>query len=502
MGPHPGNLYPFQRHTTRKALWKLVRVVVFLVGALVLGAAGAAQSVAGSSTAQGVAEPSGGAGNRSSPPTEPGGHRPAPGTTSVLVKLNTSFSADEARQLVAANGGSERATIPALQVVVVDIPSGQLQSVRGRYQKDKRVRSVEVDNTRKAAGTPSDPLYSVQWNLPKIGWDQVYGSVTPSGTATLAILDTGVDASHPDLAGKVLPGYSAFAGSDPLTDPNGHGTEMAGITVAATDNQLGVAGVAYSGVSILPVQVLDSTGVGQDSDIVNGVIWATDNGANVVLMPFSNGGFSQTLQDAVSYAWSKGVVLVAATGNDSSSSATYPAGDTDVVGVSATDQNDALWSGSNYGADTFIAAPGVDVPTTEAGGAYITITGTSASSAMVAGVVAFERAMDPAASNSVIVGRGSQHFLRHRQDTLRIFLYAPREDKVQRLLARGKSEKEAEQLVDTVDRERSDFIQKYFHVEWPDRTLYHAMFNTAIGDEAVLHMILDFTKSLDARVIA
>src|SRR5207253_1441148 len=159
---------------------------------------------------------------------------------------------------------------------------------------------------------------------------------------------------------------------------------------------------------IMPVQVLDSTGVGQDSDIVNGVIWATDNGANVVLMPFSNGGFSQTLQDAVSYAWSKGVVLVAATGNDSSSSATYPAGDTDVVGVSATDQNDALWSGSNYGADTFIAAPGVDVPTTEAGGAYITITGTSASSAMVAGVVAFERAMDPAASNSVIVGRLAQ----------------------------------------------------------------------------------------------
>src|SRR5438270_3865850 len=408
MGPHPGNLYPFQRHTTGKALWKLVRVVVFLVGALVLGAAGAAQSVAGSSTAQGVAEPSGGAGNRSSPPTEPGGHRPAPGTTSVLVKLNTSFSADEARQLVAANGGSERATIPALQVVVVDIPSGQLQSVRGRYQKDKRVRSVEVDNTRKAAGTPSDPLYSVQWNLPKIGWDQVYGSVTPSGTVILAILDTGVDASHPDLAGKVLPGYSAFAGSDPLTDPNGHGTEMAGITVAATDNQIGVAGVAYSGVSILPVQVLDSTGVGQDSDIVNGVIWATDNGANVILMPFSNGGFSQQLQDAISYAWSKDVVLVAATGNDGSSSATYPAGDTDVVGVAATDDTDSLWSGSNYGADTFIAAPGVGIPTTDVGGGYGTISGTSASAAMVSAVAAFDRAVDPPASNSAIVGRLAQ----------------------------------------------------------------------------------------------
>jgi cytidylate kinase len=104
--------------------------------------------------------------------------------------------------------------------------------------------------------------------------------------------------------------------------------------------------------------------------------------------------------------------------------------------------------------------------------------------------------------NSVIVGRGSQQFLKNRQDTLRIFLYAPREEKVRRLLARGKSEAEAEQLVDTVDRERADFIQKFFHVEWPDRTLYHTMINTAIGDQAVLHMILDFMKSLDSRVSA
>src|ERR1700681_1423239 len=100
--------------------------------------------------------------------------------------------------------------------------------------------------------------------------------------------------------------------------------------------------------------------------------------------------------------------------------------------------------------------------------------------------------------NSVIVGRGSQQFLRNRQDTLRVFLYAPREDKVRRLLARGKSEAEAEQLVDTVDRERADFIQKYFNVEWPDRAIYHTMINTAIGDQAVVRMILDFMKTVDA----
>lgn len=115
-----------------------------------------------------------------------------------------------------------------------------------------------------------------------------------------------------------------------------------------------------------------------------------------------------------------------------------------------------------------------------------------------------ERVVQHAAKSgeSVIVGRGSQHFLRDRPDTLRVFLYATRENKVRRLLARGKSEKEAQQLVDTVDRERADFIQKYFRVEWPDRAIYHTMINTAIGDEAVVHLILDFMKTVDANATA
>ncbi len=104
--------------------------------------------------------------------------------------------------------------------------------------------------------------------------------------------------------------------------------------------------------------------------------------------------------------------------------------------------------------------------------------------------------------NCVIVGRGSQQFLRNRTDTFRVFLYAPREDKVRRLLGRGKTEGEAEHLVDTVDRERAAFIQKYFHVEWPDRAIYHAMMNTAIGDDAIVHMILNSMQTYDARATA
>jgi cytidylate kinase len=99
--------------------------------------------------------------------------------------------------------------------------------------------------------------------------------------------------------------------------------------------------------------------------------------------------------------------------------------------------------------------------------------------------------------NCVIVGRGSQQFLKSRPDTLRFFLYAPREEKVRRLLARGKSEEEAEHLVDTVDRERADFIQKYFMAEWPHRSIYHAMLNTAFGDDATVDMILNFKRAYE-----
>jgi cytidylate kinase len=101
--------------------------------------------------------------------------------------------------------------------------------------------------------------------------------------------------------------------------------------------------------------------------------------------------------------------------------------------------------------------------------------------------------------NCVIVGRGSQQFLKNRPDTLRIFLYAPREDKVRRLLGRGKSEKDAEELVDSVDRERADFIQKYFNSEWPDRPIYHGMLNTVIGEECVANMILSLVQTYEAR---
>jgi cytidylate kinase len=112
-----------------------------------------------------------------------------------------------------------------------------------------------------------------------------------------------------------------------------------------------------------------------------------------------------------------------------------------------------------------------------------------------------ERVVQHAAKRGecVIVGRGSQLFLKDRPDTFRVFLFAPREDKVRRLLSRGKSEREALELVDTVDHERAGFIEKYFHVEWPDRAVYHVMINTAVGDETVVQTILNCMRAFDPK---
>ena len=230
----------------------------------------------------------------------------------------------------------------------MSVPDGS--TVVADLRADGNVSRVELDRVRTAEADPNDTSYGDQWSLPKIGWNNVYGTVVPSGSAVVALLDTGVDASHPDLAGQLVGGTSILDGSAGTFDPNGHGTAMAGIIAAVTDNGQGIAGVGYAGVKVMPITVLDAEGLGQDSDIILGVVWAVDHGADVINMSFSNPGYSAALQAAIDYAWANNVVIVAATGNDGSSAVTFPAGDRGVIGVSNTDQSDTLAPSSNYGA--------------------------------------------------------------------------------------------------------------------------------------------------------
>ena len=251
---------------------------------------------------------------------------------------------NDARQLeiLASANVTDESAIPQLSMRSVLLHEASYFDELSALNAFAEVVRVDLDRTRAVEAAPSDTSYADQWSLPKIGWDQLYGTVGIAGTSTVAVLDTGVDATHPDLDGVVLPGTSVLDGSNGLSDPNGHGTWMAGIVAAETDNGTGIAGTAYAGVSVLPVTVLGADGTGQDSDIIAGVVYAADAGADVILMSFSNPGFSPALQAAIDYAWASGAVLVAATGNDGSSTATFPAGDRGVIGVASTDSFDAL----------------------------------------------------------------------------------------------------------------------------------------------------------------
>ena len=249
-----------------------------------------------------------------------------------------------------------------------------------------------------ALNAPNDTYFSDQWALAVTGalagWSLYPGTYAASAGAPLAVVDSGVEATHPDLAGRVRTDLGASClnatpcVAGPAADDDWHGTHVAGIAGAATNNGAGVAGVAFTS-PIIPVKVLDSTGAGYDSDVADGIIWAARHGARVINLSIG-GGYSQTMCNAVSTAeHTYGALIVAAAGNESSSAPSAPAACTGAVGVAATDDLGSPASFSNFGSpDVFVSAPGVDIDSTYLGGLYASADGTSMASPFVAGVAA------------------------------------------------------------------------------------------------------------------
>jgi thermitase len=214
-------------------------------------------------------------------------------------------------------------------------------------------------------------------------WDITKGS----SSVIIAIVDTGVELTHPDLASKLVPGTDVINGDSDPTDDNGHGTHCAGIAAAMTNNGLGIAGVAPN-CSIMPVKVLDSSGSGYLSTIAQGIRWAVDHGAKVISLSLGSTSQTQTLQDAVTYATSNGALVVAAAGNDNSSAKLYPAACTGALSVGAVNSNDSRASFSNYGSWVSVAAPGVNILSCWTGSQYANASGTSMATPHVAGLAA------------------------------------------------------------------------------------------------------------------
>ncbi|MGH8766852.1 MAG: S8 family serine peptidase, partial [Burkholderiales bacterium] len=239
---------------------------------------------------------------------------------------------------------------------------------------------------------PNDPQYPNAWHLPKIGAPQAW-DYTQGNPVTIAILDTGVDTTHPDLQPQLVAGWNFYDNNNNVSDVQGHGTAIAGIAAAAGNNAIGVASVSFRS-KIMPMRVTNTSGGGYYSLMASALTAAADNGARVANISFLGVSLSSTVDSAAQYMRSKGGVVVIAGGN-TGSLRTDPPSDA-FTAVSATATSDSIAPFSSWGDYIDIAAPGITIYTTTRGGGYGPVNGTSASSPVVAGVYALMMSANPA----------------------------------------------------------------------------------------------------------
>ncbi|WP_271190382.1 S8 family serine peptidase, partial [Dactylosporangium matsuzakiense] len=322
---------------------------------------------------------------------------------SVLVQFKPGASAASTDRAVTSRNAKVAGAVAGTRFTRVTT-AGAATDLARELGKDPSVASVSLNYRRQASTTPNDPGYTYgdQSYLNTVRMPLAWDRSTGSADQIIAVVDTGVDGQHPDLAGRVLAGYNAItrtaiaAGAN--SDDYGHGSMVAGIAAADTNNGIGVAGVDWNA-RILPVKVLDQDGNGYDADIAAGIVWAADHGAKVINLSLGGPGDTPILHDAVTYATNKGSLLVVAAGNSADSEPQYPAAYPEVLAVAATDANGKLTDFSTYGDWVDVAAPGFGIVSTSVpqnGYEYFIGDGTSFAAPIVSGVAALMRSNNPA----------------------------------------------------------------------------------------------------------
>lgn len=301
----------------------------------------------------------------------------------IIVHFKDSVAAQSTiENRVSKAGGKVVDVTRDFTVVKVD---GHAEDAVKNFEQLDTVEYAEPNVTFHASYVPNDPAYSKQYAPQKVGAEQAWDTTQSSSSVKIAVIDTGVDYYHPDLAGKVIKGADFVDDDNDPIDENEHGTHVAGIAAANTNNGVGIAGLAPKA-SILAVRVLDAEGSGTLDDVAQGIRYAADQGAQVINLSLGGSLGTKTLEEAVNYAFSKGSVVVAAAGNSGVMLPSYPAFYSNAIAVAATDKNDQKASFSNFGTWVDIAAPGVDIYSTTPNNQYASFSGTSMASPVVAGV--------------------------------------------------------------------------------------------------------------------
>lgn len=342
---------------------------------------------------------------------ERGTAKPSYDAKSVLVQFKAKATVSARKAALAKVKGTPKTSVSEDVVTVTgDVPAPELLK---KVKADPAVAQASLNYIRRKTATPADLYYTnYQKYLPTVRVNEAWDLSKSAGTQTVAVLDTGVDAGHPDLAGHLLPGYNTFNTALAPNDGDGHGTAVTGVIAAGTGNSIGIAGVAWNA-KVRPVKVLDDNGEGSDANVINGINWAVKNGARVINMSLAGDGDNPVLHTAIQNAVAKGVVLVAAAGNTGASAPQYPAAYDEVLSVGATNWYGALTDFSTYGDTVDIAAPGFNItstaPRSKTPPGYdpyvMGLSGTSFSAPIVAGVAALVRNKWPSYTPAQVMAR-------------------------------------------------------------------------------------------------
>lgn len=315
----------------------------------------------------------------------------------IAVTVKRGASRREVEAAFARAGVELEESIPAIHAYLLRVaPERQAQAVESLRASPVVARAGPDVVAHALDTTPNDSQWPDQEGLRVIGLPRAWDTSRGSSRLVVAVVDTGVDPGQPDLRGALVPGVNLVDPSAAPLDDHGHGTSVAGIVAARSDNGQGMAGVCWFCV-VMPVKVLDAGGTGDDTRIAAGIVWAVDHGARVVNLSLGGPGSSPELAAALAYAASKGAVTVAAAGNSGSTVPFYPAADSTALSVAATTTTDRAYPWSNYGSWVDVAAPGCNIAPARGGG-YGRFCGTSSATPIVAGLAALALSQHPGTS--------------------------------------------------------------------------------------------------------